>query len=149
MITIHKDSHIDHGIGSEVLADILKHFEDRTGSFIATVNLKDVTSLVSEVPCSLIGPATYNTPVSEEEVIYKPRPGQSYSSRLLKDGDKQATSSDVVTIICGEHDGNPCVLFTAFGGPLAPKEPGDPTLKPEEREASEKFWKEHALAVSV
>lgn len=36
--------------------------------------------------------------------------------------------------------------YTAFGGPLAPKEPGDPTLKPEERAKSEAFWREHALA---
>jgi hypothetical protein len=40
---------------------------------------------------------------------------------------------------------HPCMLYTAFGGPLAPKEPGDPTLKDSEREESEKFWSQHAL----
>lgn len=44
---------------------------------------------------------------------------------------------------------SPCVLYTAFGGPLAAKELGDPTLNPEECEASELFWGEHALAEDV
>jgi hypothetical protein len=39
------------------------------------------------------------------------------------------------------------IVFTMFGGPCAPKEPGDPSLKPEEVEASLAFWAEHALAV--
>lgn len=37
-----------------------------------------------------------------------------------------------------------CVLYTAFGGPLAPQEPGDPGCK--DVEASRRFWSEHALA---
>ena len=37
-----------------------------------------------------------------------------------------------------------CVLFTAFGGPLAPQEPGDPACK--DVAASTTFWREHALA---
>lgn len=37
-----------------------------------------------------------------------------------------------------------CVLYTAFGGPLTPQEPGDPGCK--DLEASWRFWREHALA---
>jgi len=37
-----------------------------------------------------------------------------------------------------------CVLYTAFGGPASPQEPGDPTCK--DPEASAVFWREHALA---
>jgi len=39
---------------------------------------------------------------------------------------------------------HPCILYTAFGGPLAPQEPGDPGCKnvPE----STVFWRVHALA---
>lgn len=49
-----------------------------------------------------------------------------------------------VTVIAGPHDGQPCVLFTAFGGPLAPQEPGDPGCK--DPDASRAFWAEHALS---
>jgi hypothetical protein len=37
-----------------------------------------------------------------------------------------------------------CILYTAFGGPLAPQEPGDPGCK--DPAASATFWRDHALA---
>lgn len=37
-----------------------------------------------------------------------------------------------------------CVLYSAFGGPSAPQEPGDPHCK--DLEASTTFWQQHALA---
>ena len=37
-----------------------------------------------------------------------------------------------------------CMLYTAFGGPIAPQEPGDPGCK--DPVASAAFWREHALA---
>jgi len=37
-----------------------------------------------------------------------------------------------------------CILYTVFGGPLAPQEPGDPGCK--DVEASRRFWSEHALS---
>lgn len=37
-----------------------------------------------------------------------------------------------------------CVLYTAFGGPAAPQEPGDPACK--DPVASAAFWREHALS---
>ncbi len=36
-------------------------------------------------------------------------------------------------------------LVTAYVGSLAPKEPWDPTLSPEEKVKSVRFWNEHAL----
>ena len=39
-----------------------------------------------------------------------------------------------------KHD---CILFTAFGGPSAPQEPGDPGCK--DPAASAAFWRDHAL----
>ena len=41
---------------------------------------------------------------------------------------------------------HPCILYTVFGGPIAPKEPDDPTLTDEQRPESIAFWAEHALA---
>ena len=37
-----------------------------------------------------------------------------------------------------------CILYTAYGGPLALQEPGDPACK--DPVASTTFWREHALA---
>lgn len=37
-----------------------------------------------------------------------------------------------------------CILYTAFGGPPAPQEPGDPGCK--DPEASARFWRNHAIA---
>jgi len=38
------------------------------------------------------------------------------------------------------------VLYTAYGGPVAPREPFDRSLDEEAKAESEKFWAEHALA---
>lgn len=38
-----------------------------------------------------------------------------------------------------------CVLYTAYGGPLAPQEPDDPACK--DVAVSRAFWQEHALLV--
>jgi hypothetical protein len=56
------------------------------------------------------------------------------------------------TLTCHKCDGakvlkHVCILFTAFGGPAAPQEPGDPGCK--DVEASRKLWAEHALAAPV
>jgi hypothetical protein len=40
-----------------------------------------------------------------------------------------------------------CILYTAFGGPQAPQEPGDPTCK--DIAASTVFWSEHALGYAL
>jgi hypothetical protein len=57
-----------------------------------------------------------------------------------------------VTIIAGPHDGMVDVLFTAFGGPSAPKEmyewesKEDPAFTSLDEIQSRTFWAEHALA---
>ena len=58
-----------------------------------------------------------------------------------------ARETSIVTVgMCRDDDGR-VTLFTAFYGVKAPKEPWDKSLKPEEREESEKFWATHALNV--
>lgn len=37
-----------------------------------------------------------------------------------------------------------CILYTVYGGPQAPQEPGDPNCKDPEKSAA--FWREHGLA---
>lgn len=80
----------------------------------------------------------------------------------------EAPKSRLVTVIAGPHTACPaggactgatcadydshvehaCVLYTAYGGPQAPREPGDPSIKSwEELVASREFWSQHALLV--
>jgi hypothetical protein len=55
----------------------------------------------------------------------------------------------LITVIGGPHLDDPCILYTAFGGPATPKEPGDPSLDGNliELAKSQAFWAEHALAL--
>lgn len=81
--------------------------------------------------------------VTEDRVFYAKRGSREYTSRLVNAAPRLTS---LVTVIAGPHDGKPCVLYTAFGGPKAPKEPNDPTLTDAERAESHAFWRDNALA---
>jgi hypothetical protein len=144
---LHKDSHVDHGLSKAQLDWLLEKFASRDAFFIETVVLP---SELGTVPCGLYGPEMGDNAIEESSVVYGRRGNREYKSRLLNItplGSPYGTRAvNIVTVIAGPHDDLPCVLFTAFGGPLAPKEPNDPTLKDDEREKSVAFWLTHALA---
>ena len=52
----------------------------------------------------------------------------------------------MMTVIGGPDGDDPCVLYTAFGGPAAPREPWDPSLDEAGWAASLAFWEAHALS---
>lgn len=52
--------------------------------------------------------------------------------------------SRYLSVIAGPYQGV-TALFTAYGGPIAPREPLDPNIPPSELVASVRFWKKHAL----
>jgi hypothetical protein len=52
--------------------------------------------------------------------------------------------TDKLTVVAGPVGDEPLVWFTAYGGPEAPQEPGDPNCH--DKEFSGKFWQTHALA---
>lgn len=142
-VLIHKDSHVDHGIPRE----LLEKFADRSGFFIETIETEN------HFDCNLIGPVTGFPPIGEEWVEYRVRGARTYTSRMFDPKrlyldlfhGTSPVRTNKITFIAGEHDGIPCVLYTAFPGPFAPKEVNDPTLTDKEREASIAFWAEHAL----
>lgn len=115
----HPDSHLDHDLSEPQINYLLAHFADRDTFFIETITLP--TDL-GTVPCALYGPVMGDLPVSEPEVTYAKRGTREWPSRLI---DRPARPQRAVTVIAGPHDGHPCVLYTAFGGPAAPQEPGD------------------------
>lgn len=135
----HKDSHLDHGLSEPVIEYLLTTFADRSAFFTATIELPPE---LGTVPCGLFGPLMGDPPVTD--AFYGRRNGRPYDSRLVRRPKRDVRT---VTVIAGPHDGLPCVLFTAFGGPMAPREPGDPALAPEQIPVSKAFWDDHALAV--
>jgi hypothetical protein len=115
----HADSHVDHDLTEEQLRYVLDCFATRDAFFIETITLP---AELGTVPCGLYGPVMGDSTIREDEVTYARRGERAWGSRLV---DLPPRQQHEVTVIAGPHDGHPCVLFTAFGGPLAPQEPGD------------------------
>lgn len=78
-----------------------------------------------------------------DDIRMECREGRDFPSRMVYGREPDSTST--ITIgICTDDDGLETV-FTAFYGPLAPKELSDPNLTDEERPEAEAFWANHAL----
>lgn len=138
MMIRHPDSHVDHGLTEVQIGHLLARFADREGFFLETITLPPD---LGTVPCGLYGPLVGDPAIREDEVTYDRRGDRAWDSRLVDLPPRQRRE---VTVIAGPHDGHPCVLYTAFGGPAAPQEPGDPGCK--DPAASAAFWRDHALA---
>lgn len=149
MLKLHKESHLDHNLTSAHLAFIVEYFKGKNEPFIATINLPDE---LPGLPCDLHGPIMGDEPVPSAHVVNWRRNGRAYASRLCA---RASRLDRRVTVIAGAHDGEPCVLFTAYGGPLAPREPGDLESAgglgsiegARKLEESIAFWAEHALSL--
>lgn len=137
---ITSDSHVDHGLTQEQRDWLVNRFADRTAFFIESVTLPEE---LGTVPCGLYGPAAGDPVVAEADVLYQRRGPRQYDSRMVR---RPSRPTKTVTVIAGPHADLPCVLYTAFGGALSPKEPGDASLADKDREESQRFWAQHALA---
>ncbi len=148
MLHITAHSHLDHFLEMSHLELIFLRFDDHHGFLATTIPMSDEWL---GLPCGLYGPAMGDDPVSDAEVRMVVRGKRRYASRILRGG--QLRRSDLLTVIAApmiygdEHSDDHLELITAFGGPLAPREPGDPSLPPDERAASELFWSQHALCI--
>ncbi len=166
----HRDSHVDHGLTEGQLRYLLDRFADRRGFFIEALTLPRE---LGTVPCGLYGPAMGDSPIGEDEAICARRGDRAWDSRLIDLPPRQQHEVTVIagpheeecgtcrgagraagghgfgaSFPCEACDGgkikHACILYTAFGGPPTPQEPGDPACK--DPVASAAFWREHALA---
>lgn len=137
-LKITNESHLDHGLSQKMVEELVRRFADRNGFFIETITVPPGEKL----ECGLYGPVMGDPPVPESEVEYVVRGGRKGPSRLVP-WVKRPTNK--LTVIAGPDGDDACVLYTAFGGPSAPREPWDPGLDEAGREESKKFWAEHAL----
>jgi len=132
------ESHLDHHLTKAHVEFIMRKFGHREGFFKQTVRMpRDLSSL----PVDLHGPAVGEPAVSEAQVFYARRGTRPYVSRLVH---RKRKMSRLLSVIAGPYKGS-TALFTAYGGPIAPREPNDPALPSSERSESVRFWKKHAL----
>ncbi len=138
------ESHLDHGLTKAQVEHVAHKFRDRKSFFTEEINLGEAG--LGTVPCALHGPAMGDEPIGDDDVVYLKREGRLGTTRFI---DREPRMVGTVTVIAGPDGDEPCVLYTAFGGPLAPREPADPDMQLKDVEESKAFWAEHALSKSV
>lgn len=146
-LTLVADSHLDHKVDPQVIEWALQALEhsDSAGdhAFVQTVAYPEY---LPPTACDLIGPATGQEPVPEERVEYRVRGSRKWASRVSKF--IMVSYVRTITVVSGPHEGTNGVVYTIYGGPAAPREPGDPTLgSMEEIKQIREFWALHALHV--
>ena len=136
------ESHLDHGLTPAHVDWVLRRCADRTSFFIESFELPVELAGLSS---AIYGPIAGDPPVDEADVVYAVRGERSGTSRLVR---LPARTSRVVTIVGGPGDDGSMVLYTSYGGPAAPREPGDPSIagNAEALAESRAFWAQHALA---
>lgn len=150
------ESHLDHGLSDAQVAYIFERFADRGAFFIETFGLPEA---LGTVPCGLYGPLMGDDPVIEDAagrgawdvpgrrlmLRHEPRGTRTWPSRLMPRWWPMRPTRKV-TVIAGPHEGYPCILYTAFGGPATPREPGDIRQEIKALEMKRIFEREQAMA---
>lgn len=139
-IAIIPESHLDHGLAIDQLAEALAFVE--LGPYPVTVATVELPEAAGTVPCALYGPSMGDESVPESEVHYARRGDRAGESRLVR---RPVRQTRLVTVVVGPHQGRERVLYTAYGGPSAPREPWE--LSGDDKAESLAFWRDHALAV--
>jgi hypothetical protein len=139
------DTHLDHGITPAQRDWLFAELGARelSGFQIMTLQLPEG---LGTVPCGLYGPSMGDPPVEAAQTHQLARGARKWPSRLMV-APKRPTRQ--VTVIAGPSGEHPMVLYTAYGGAAAPREPGDTSLEgdPEGLAEAVAFWAAHALAV--
>lgn len=132
----HPASHTDHLTPAQLSWVLSLEVPNDNQVRIQTLRMPDE---LGSLECGLYGPAMGDEPVTESLVLYGKRPGRSGESRLCRRGKRP---TQLVTVVTGPHRGETGVLYTAYGGPEAPRE-----LFDVDTEEGRAFWAEHALAI--
>jgi hypothetical protein len=124
---ITSDTHVDHALTPDHLAFILKVFASKEAFFLETIELPEA---LLALPCSLHGPIMGDPPIPDDEVTFTVRGSRPGPSRMC---DRAPRLVRTMTVIGGPDDRGEMILYTAYGGPAAPREPWDPSLDDAQR----------------
>lgn len=135
--------HADHGINSKQMDFIKSEIANSSpaGFFVKTIK---IPGKLGKVRNALYGPASGDPPVSESVVSYRPRGDRPWSDRVVSWPTRPVDYVQAIGMP-DQNDPKKIVLFTVYGGPLAPQHPDDPGNR--DVDASKKFWSEHALSL--
>lgn len=132
--------HADHGITDAQMQHVQAQLADTTGFFIRQVS---IPAELGSVPCGLYGPSMGDGAVPRDAVKMLKRSDDRPADPILV-GFKTRPVDHVQAI--GIAEGDEVKLFTVYGGPLAPRNPNDPSIETDEERAEAKaFWDAHAL----
>lgn len=134
--------HADHGIGLSVIEALVAQVKP-TGFFLKELELpKDAPDALSAIH----GPIAGDAPVTDAEVTLKQRSPDRPPSRMVA---RASRPTRKVTLIGNTTPEGGVVVYTCYGGPPAPREPGDPSLQddPAALAESQAFWAQHALSL--
>lgn len=151
-ILIHPDSHLDHDLTDEQLAWLLREAAAHLARLDEPPQVLTLTRqlprALGTVPCGLYGPAMGDGPITDgPDVTSASRGGGRAGVSRLIDGQLfPPRRTRQASIIAGPYKGHRWVLFTAFGGPVAPREPHELEEGSPEHAESVAFWAEHALS---
>ena len=137
---ITKESHLDHGLTKRQVEYIARKYEKRNAFFIDEFRLPPHLGTVES---GLYGPLVGDPQITEDVVTYQNRGNRKGPSRLIA---LPPRKQKWVTVIGGPSDSGEIILYTAYGGPLAPREPWDVEHDPKLHAESLGFWAEHALS---
>lgn len=127
----HMEAHPDVNIAH--ICEAIGKLETYSGPF--AMSSIDMERTVGKDACVETSP--------EDKVTHLYRKGRQGTSPIATEKEPEDTS--LLTVgICLDDDGRH-TMFTSFYGQLAPKEPWDESLTPEEKIKSEQFWSAHAL----
>lgn len=141
------ESHLDHGLSPAHIELIERCYKDeqcQLGTIVATFT---VPPGMSELYSTLRGPSVGDRELEHSEVFYRIRGTREGATRFCYWPPKVTREITAVMGIMpgGEHAGQ-AVLFTAYPGPQAPREPWDSSMSEKQKAESVAFWAKHALA---
>lgn len=141
---ITNESHLDHsGLTINHLRYVLEKFGDRDGFFIEEIEFPEE---YAELGCDLHGPIMGDAPITDDETVGERVRDSGGVARIVP---RPPRPTRKAVVIAGPRKSHDCVLFTIFGGPLAPRQPGDESLESEDDIAeSVDFWKDHAQSLA-
>jgi len=125
--------HDDHGLEDSHKSMIWRKVEELDhGFFIVSLDMGETALDLSmrtqpALPCGLYGPEMGDDPIPETQVEYKSRNGRAWKDRLVKKPmRKTLTLTFIGTKALGDDGESDVLVFTAYGGPLAPQNWADP-----------------------